>query len=103
MKVSAPPPSAHRRLQWLLVSLVGVGLAAFLFRKPIQDAVLLRSLLMSDVPSYTAFQELADQSKHPFGLLQQFWDTQKVPHRALVATYLKDNVREHRGLFRQAE
>jgi thiol-disulfide isomerase/thioredoxin len=100
---SDPNPRAHRRLKWLLVSLVGVGLAAFLFRKPIQDAVLLRAVLMSDAPSEAAFQELADQSKDPFGLLQKLWDTQKVPHRALVATYLKDNARDQRELLRQAE
>ena len=45
MIVSDTHPFAHRRLKWLLALLFGVGLAAILFRKPIQEVVLLRSLL----------------------------------------------------------
>src|SRR5947207_5057827 len=96
------PPTRHR-LKWLLVLLVGVGLAGTLFRKPIQNAILLRSLLMGDSPSETAFQALAEGAKDPFVLLQSFWETQKIPHRALVAAYLKENAIVRPELYQRAE
>ena len=100
---SNAPPSAHRRLKWLLALLVAVAAAAVLFRKPVQETVLLRSLLVSDSPSETAFLALTDSAKDRFVLLQQIWNTKKIPHRALVATYLKDNVAAFPDLSRRAE
>lgn len=103
MNASASHRFANRRLQWLLVLLIGVGLASIVFRKPIRDALLLRSLLRADAPSETAFQELVDRAGDPFPLLQRAWNTQKVPHRALVAAYLKENAGAHPELYRRAE
>jgi len=79
MNVSGAHPFVHRRLKWLLALLICVGLAGVLFRKPIQDAILLRSLLMADSPSETVFQELADRAKDPFVFLQQFMGQRKNP------------------------
>src|SRR6266516_674192 len=93
----------NQRLKWLLALLAGVGLAAILFRKPVQEAVLLRSLLSSDSASETAFLALADGAKDRFAFLQRIWNSKKIPHRALVATYLKDNVDTYPGLYRRAE
>jgi len=90
-------------LKWLLVLLVVVAAGAIFFRKPVQDAVLLRSLLMSDAASEMAFLELADGAKDRFALLQRVWNTHKIPHRALVATYLKDNAGAFPDLYRRAE
>ena len=87
----------NQRLKWLLALLAGVGLAAILFRKPVQEAVLLRSLLSSDSASETAFLALADGAKDRFAFLQRIWNSKKIPHRALVATYLKDNVDTFKG------
>src|SRR6266511_469252 len=99
----AHPHSRNRRLKWLLLLLIGVGLASILFRRPVQDALLLRSLLRADAPSETAFHELADRAGDPFPLLQRVWNTQKVLHRALVALYLKENAGAHPELYRRAK
>src|SRR5207245_940447 len=96
-------PHIHRRLKWLLVLLIGVGFVSLLFRKPIQNAILLRSLLMAYSPSETAFQALAEGAKDPFALLQSFWETQKIPHRAPVAAYLKENAIIRPELYQRAE
>jgi hypothetical protein len=77
-------------LKWLLALLVGVAASVILFRKPVQEAVMLRSLLMSDSASETPFLALADGAKDQFAFLQRIWTPQNIPHRALVATYLKD-------------
>src|SRR2546428_3262268 len=91
MNVSGAPPSAHRRLKWLLALLVCAAASAILFRKPVQEAVLLRSLLMSDSAPESAFLALADGAKDRYAFMKRIWNTKKIPHRALVATYLKDN------------
>src|SRR5256885_8152978 len=93
----------NQRLKWLLALLAGVGLAAILLRKPVQEAVLLRSLLSSDSASETAFLALADGAKDRFAFLQRIWNTKKIPHRALVATYFKDNAGAYPDLYRRAE
>ncbi|PYJ60170.1 MAG: hypothetical protein DME24_10425 [Verrucomicrobia bacterium] len=103
MNVSGAHPFVHRRLKWLLALLICVGLAGVLFRKPIQDAILLRSLLMADSPSETLFQELADRAKDPFVFLQQLWGSEKIPHRELVAGYLKDKAGIDPELLKRAE
>jgi len=41
--------------------------------------------------------------KDRFAFLQRIWNTKKIPHRALVATYLKDNAGAHPDLYRRAE
>src|SRR5213079_1246410 len=98
MSISAPPPSAHRRLIRLLALLIAVAGASLLFRRPLQQVVLLRSLLRADSPWETAFQELADGTKDPFPFLDRVWNTQEIPHRAMVATYLKENSGSRPGL-----
>src|SRR6266545_3243132 len=103
MNSSGAPLLVHRRLKWLLLLLIGVGLASVVFRRPVQDALLLRSLLRADAPSEIAFHELADRASDPLPLLQSAWNTQKVPHRALVALYLKENAGTHPELYRRAE
>jgi hypothetical protein len=103
MNVSGARPFVNHRLKWLLALLVVVGLAAILFRKPVQDAVLLQSLLTSDSVSETAFLALADGAKDRFAFLQRIWSTQKIPHRTLVATYLKDSAAAYPDLYRRAE
>jgi len=103
MHFSERKSCVHRRLKLLLAILMCVGLAAILFRKPVQEAVLLRSLLMSDSAPETAFLALADGTRDRFAFLQRNWNTKKIPHRALVATYLKDNAGASPDLYRRAE
>ena len=103
MNASGARLAANRRLKWLLALLVGVAASALLFRKTVQETVLLRSLLMSDSAPETAFLALADAAKDQFAFLQRIWNTKKIPHRALVATYLKDNAGAHLDLYRRAE
>jgi thiol-disulfide isomerase/thioredoxin len=92
-----------RPLKWLLALMLVVAASAILFRKPVQEAVLLRSLLMVDAASETAFLDLADGSKNRYDFLQRVWNTRKIPHRTLVATYLKDNAGASPDLYRLAE
>src|SRR6266542_272452 len=103
MTGSQQPSPRNRRLPFLVSLLVITGLAFLFFRQPIQRALVLPSLLRADSPSETAFQELADGAQDSFALLRKVWDTEKIPHRALVATYLKENAGARRELYRQAE
>jgi thiol-disulfide isomerase/thioredoxin len=100
---SGARPSANRRLKWLLVALVCAGLAATVFRQPLQQTILLRSLLMSEAPSETAFLAAVDRAKDPFPFLERIWNTKKIPQRALVAAYLKDHAGTNPELFWRAE
>lgn len=92
-------PARSRRILWLSGLLVVVGLAASLFRRPIQHAVMLQSVLSAGIPSETAFQELADGAADPIGFLQRAWDTGRVPHRALAMSYLKDKAGTRPDLY----
>jgi len=103
MNVSDSHPRAPRRLNWLLVLLVGVSTSAILFRKPIQEVVLLRSFLMSDSASEPAFLALVDGAKDRFALLLRIWNTKKIPHRTLVVTYLKDYASARPDSYRRDE
>src|SRR5690348_17027872 len=103
MAASKTDPPVHRRLKWLLAILLVVGIAGILFRKSIQDAVLLRSFLMSSSPAEATFRELADRASDPFVLVQKVWASEKIPHRALVAGYLKDQAVTSPELLKRAE
>ena len=103
MTASQQPSSRNRRLPYLVGLLVLIGMASFFFRQPIQRALLFRSILRADAPSEEAFQELAEGAQVPFVFLQRVWNAQKIPHRSLVATYLKENAGARPELYRQAE
>src|SRR5438874_9895495 len=103
MSFTEPRPFANCRLKWLLALLGCVGLVALLFRKPVEQAVLLRSLLVSDSASEPAFLALVEGAKDRFALLQRIWNSKKIPHRALVAAYLKDNANAPPDLYRRDE
>src|SRR5437667_8803871 len=103
MTASQQPSSRNRRLPYLVGLLILLGLASFFFRHPIHRALLFRSILRADAPSEEAFQELAGGAQVPFVFLQRVWNAQKIPHRSLVATYLKENAGARPELYRQAE
>jgi len=103
MSTGDHPPTGHRRLVYLVGLLVLVGIAAPLFRKPVQRAFLLHSILRVDAPSESAFQELADGAREPFEFLQRVWNTLRIPQRVLVAAYLKDRASTNPELYQQAK
>ena len=95
--------SANRRLAWLISLLFFVSLTALFCRQAVQRAVLLQSFLRAQAPPESAFRELVEGTREPFVVLKRVWDTQKIPHRALVAAYLKENAGAHPELYRRAE
>ena len=103
MNVFGSSPRAPHRLKWLLALLIGIGSTAILFRKPVQEAVLLRSFLTSESASEPAFFALAEVAKDRFALLLRIWNTKKIPHRMLVVTYLKDNAGARPDSYRRDE
>ena len=95
--------SANRRLAWLISLLFFVSLTALFCRQTVQRAVLLQSFLRAQAPPESALRELVEGTREPFVVLKRVWDTQKIPHRALVAAYLKENAGAHPELYRRAE
>src|SRR5881409_3554434 len=102
MTGSQQPLSRNQPLPYLVGLLVIAGVASLCFRQPIQRGLVLHSILRADSPSDTAFQELADGAHDSFAVLRRIWDTQKIPHRVLVAAYLKENAGARPELYRQA-
>jgi peroxiredoxin len=102
MTTSDHPTSARRRRIWPAGLLFVVALTALVARQPVHRALMSRWLLRSQAPSEDAFRELVDSSADPFPLLQRAWDTQKIPHRVLVATYLKEKAGQRPELIGRA-
>src|SRR5262245_26104540 len=61
-----------------------------LFHRQISRALVLRSLLNSDLPREELFEQLLAQTDDPVDFLNRCWATGKITHRQLVAALLRD-------------
>src|SRR5947207_1679384 len=76
---------------WLLVGmLVVLVLVWALFHRQITHRLAVNLILQSKNPSEQFFEELAKQPDNPGEFLARSWATGRVPHRQLVAAFLKE-------------
>jgi hypothetical protein len=74
----------------LLAGVLVVLLAAWAgFHSRINRALVTGLFLRAESPSEDTFLGLVGQSPDPATLLSRCWDTDKIPQRELVASYLK--------------
>lgn len=81
-----PTPADH----WWLLALAAFGVAALVWGKSLQRECMIQLLLRSNAPSPDVLSDVVKQSRHPEPLLMRFWQTQRIPDRHFVLTYLDD-------------
>ena len=87
----------------LAAILISLLLVWGLFHKQIHRGLSLRLLLNSESPRDELFQALAQEVTDPMDFLSRCWATDKVPHRQLVASWLKSNAADNPPWFSAAE
>src|SRR5579862_5751218 len=82
-----------------------VVLLAFcaMFHTQIRRSFSLYLLLRAQCPREESFQDLAAQSSDPGDFLRGCWATGKIPHRQLVASFLKANAADNPAWYAGAE
>src|SRR5439155_7376419 len=89
----------QRREKLSLLALGIVGLLAALFWRPIDRAVLTKLVLQSEKPAGTTVNDLVTQARDPAAFLETLWRTDKIPHRLLAITYLKEHASSQTALL----
>lgn len=92
-----------RREKWSVLVAVVVGLLAVLLWRPINRAVLTVLVLRAEKPAAPVVNELVAQARDPAALLQRLWQTDKIPHRVLAITYLKEHANTDSALLGRLE
>ena len=80
----------NKRLQILLSIAVIVGITAIGFGSQIGNALTTAILLRQESPDALAVQSVLETAKHPDTVARRFWETERIPHRYIVLSYLKD-------------
>jgi thiol-disulfide isomerase/thioredoxin len=76
---------------WLLIAILLTAAGTWtLFHREINRQLSVRLLLRSENPREDWFESLANQFTDPSEFLERCWETGKVTHRQLVASFLKD-------------
>jgi hypothetical protein len=75
----------------LIAILAAVAASWLLFHRQVNRFLSVQLFLHSENPREEWFEELARQEPDPQEFLKRCWATGKVPHRQLVATFLKEN------------
>jgi thiol-disulfide isomerase/thioredoxin len=92
-----------RRTGVLAVALLASMLVWILFNHSLYRPYAAHLLLRSENPSGELFDEMVGQADDPVNLLQRCWDTGKITHRQLVATFLKNHAAANLPWFKRAE
>jgi thiol-disulfide isomerase/thioredoxin len=87
----------------LTIGLVLLLAFCAVFHTQIRHSLALHLLLRAQFPRDESFQELAAQSSDPGDFLRRCWATGKVPHRQLVASFLKANAADNPSWYAAAE
>ena len=92
------------RRTWLLVGLLLVLVLIWAtFHRQITQKLAVSLILQSKSPSEEFFEGLAKQSGNPAKFLERSWATGRVPHRQLVAAFLKDKAITKLSWFERVE
>lgn len=92
-----------RREMWSLLVLTFVGISAVFLWRPINQAVLTALVVRSEKPAATVVNGLVAQAKDPAALLERLWRTDKIPHRVLAISYLKEHANSDSALVERLE
>jgi thiol-disulfide isomerase/thioredoxin len=87
----------------LIVVLLGVAVAYLGFHSAIHRYLTTRMFLSAESPSDDTFQQILAQSRDPAQFLRRCWSTDKIPHRQLVARFLKDTAGSAPEWYREVE
>lgn len=93
--------SGRSRLTLIFATLLLAPL--LLFWRPLQRQCLTYVLLRSDAPSTEVLSELVAKTGDPVLLLKRLWQTQRIPHRRFVLSYLGRTLNETPIVFRAME
>jgi peroxiredoxin len=90
-KSAQPNPDAVAGLKprrWLLFSGLALIVVAVALWRPIQQKCLAWFLLRTEAPSPDVLTAVVEQAADPAAFLRRLWNTQKIPHREFVLSYL---------------
>ena len=101
-------PWPLHRTKWrgprLLCALAVVVLLSLLFFwRPLQRHCLTYLLLRSEAPSAEVLSAVVNETSDPKPLLERLWQTQRIPHRHFVLSYLGRTVKSAPIVFRTLE
>lgn len=82
----------NSRLRTLLLVAGTLILIAALFGNDITRSLTTALLLRQDAPNPTAAHELFASAQQPERILKKFWRSQRIPHRYLAISYIKQQV-----------
>lgn len=99
----APGRKLKSREKWLLAGAAVLGIFALLFGGGISRAVTAWLVLHSEKPAPATVTELAAKLRNPASFLERLWRTDKIPHRVLAISVIKDRVRTDPAFFAQVE
>ena len=91
---TAPAKSKHRRLPWLLALALLLALGSWQFGPWLRHQILLQAVLRSETAIAGQVRELAGGTADVRALLDQLWNTGRVPHRLAA---LQEAIEQARG------
>jgi thiol-disulfide isomerase/thioredoxin len=90
-----------RREKGALLILGVTGLFAALLWRPINRSILTEAVFRAQRPAQSLVNEVIGQAKDPAAVLERLWRTEKIPHRVLAITYLKEHASTSRALLQR--
>ena len=97
-------PLAFTARAWLLATVLLLAVSTwFALHQQIDRFLTINLLLRSESPREEVFEELSDQLADPTEFLERCWATGKVPHRQLVAAFLRRKAAERPAWFAGAQ
>ncbi len=92
----------RREKCWIFAGCV-IGILALLFWRPINRAVVTKLVFQSEKPAGTLVNDLVTEATDPAAFLERLWRTDKIPHRLLAITYLKEHAGSQAALLERME
>jgi thiol-disulfide isomerase/thioredoxin len=93
----------NKRLHFLLIIAVLVGIIAIGFGGQIANSLTATLLLRQEAPDALAVRSVIEEANQPSSMVQRFWETERIPHRYLALSYLKDHITDASSLTPETE
>ena len=111
MNESATEPELNRtprrqlrpREKWLLAGMAVLAIFALLFGSEVSGRVTAWLVLRSEKPTPNTVIDLAAKLRNPAPFLERLWRTDRIPHRLLAMSFIKQHVQADPALFAQME
>ena len=91
------------REKWLLAGATVLGIFALLFGSEVSRRVTTWLVLRSEKPTPNTVIDLAAKLRNPAPFLERLWRTDRIPHRLLAMSFIKQHVQADPALFAQVE